>query len=128
MIDIHRAIQRKILPGKQGHHDLSMLVVTNENISALMQRLRDAILAPGPADAIYAQAIGRDAIGHEPAFDPFSHNVRSAWIAADQRNEFQNLSQGRPRDRRVTNRVDQFHRRAALEVDFRLPGEGKAIK
>lgn len=127
IIDMHRVIARKIEPGKHSSHMFSMLIVTDETAAALMKRVRDAIMGSGAVEEMWAQAIGADATGSVPAFDPFAFNVLVACDTATDRNKPKNLRERRPHDSRVKDRVQQLNRGAEFEVGFRLPGERKAI-
>ncbi|WP_375464585.1 hypothetical protein [uncultured Methylobacterium sp.] len=127
IIEMHRAVQRRITPGKESTHMVSMLVNTEETAAQLMQRIRDRTMDVCPIEGMWAQEIGADATGYEPAFDPFAFRVLTACNVATDRNEAKDLGKRRTRDGRIKDRVQQLDRGAQFEVGFRLPGERKPI-
>lgn len=128
MIDMHRAIARKTIPGKESTHMTSMLIISDETAAQLMDRIRDRTMEVCPIESMWAQEIGADATGYVPAFDPFAARVLIACTTALNWNEAKNLGKRRPHDSRVKDRVKKLDRGAEFEVDFRLPGERKAIR
>ena len=100
IIDMHRVIARKIEPGKHSSHMFSMLIVSDETAFDLMKRVRDPIMDIGAVEDLWAQAIGADATGSVPAFDPYAFNVLQACNTALDRNKPQHLRQRRPHDSR----------------------------
>lgn len=128
IIEMHRAIARKIEPGKESRHMFSMLVITDETATQLMARVRDRVMEVCPIEGMWAQEIGADATGHVPGFDPFAGRVLIACTTALDRNNAKNLRERRPHDSRVKNRVQKLDRGAQFEVGFRLPGERKPVR
>lgn len=127
MIEMHRAIARKITPGKESTHMVSLLINTEETAAQLMKRIRDRTMETCPIESMWAQDIGADATGFEPAFDPFAFRVLAACNEALDRNEAKNLRQRRTRDGRVKDRVQKLNGGAEFNVSFRLPGERKSV-
>lgn len=124
-VKIKKVVDRLTRRGKHSDYTVSILVLSPESSSKLMDRVRPGLQAVSCIDNFWVQTVGPDAVGLHGEMDPFTSFVRELWAEANKRNKAKNFRQPRPGDVFLKHGIKDFERKAAVKMGLRGPRKWK---
>lgn len=123
---ISSAIKRQTEMGKHAGNSVSFLIVTNESVDELMDRIRPTLDMITAVTNDWCETASRDVRARHGLMDPYESRCAALWAEADAKNGKKRVAGSRPRNARVKNGIEEVHLNQVIKTGFHGPRRAKA--